>query len=191
MVCLACVTVVLMLAIWIARPRAMSPSKDEMISLTQQSVVTPTKVGQPVPKEAVSRLTSVPRTSNKESRSHDPQPVASQPRLEHLVALADKWGIEASGIRLSAGGRALDIRYKVVDSGKAKSLPGSQESIYIVDQATGAKVAVPSLPKRQASRMVIGRSHFMLAANTRQLMKPGNKVMLVMGNAASRDLTVE
>ena len=107
------------------------------------------------------------------------------------MALADRWGIEPSRVQLSAGGLAVDIRYKVTDAAKAASLAGSGESLYLIDQSTGQRLALPGVPRYQASRMTTGRTYFMLAANTGQSIRTGDQVTLVMGDSQVTGLTVE
>lgn len=190
-VTLTCVSAALVLAMWSARPRTSPVSQDEALVMSERGVSSPAEHRQPVPGGSVLRPKSVPRNSNKEMVLHASQSATKPLGTEPRMALADRWGIETSSVRLSAGGRALDIRYRVVDPKKAAMLPGSKEPIYLVDQVTGAKVAIPGLPKRQASRMAPGRTYFMLAANTGQVLKPGTQVSLVMGNAQAKDITLQ
>lgn len=127
---------------------------------------------------------SVARGS-KPMRAVTAPPVAPRP-----ASLSDRWGIEASDVQLSAGGRLLDIRCRVVDAKKAAPLAASSERVYLIDQTSGRTLSLPGLPRHQASRLEQGRALVMLAANTGQLVKAGDRVTLVMGGSRVTGLEV-
>ena len=107
-----------------------------------------------------------------------------------------KWGIETLGVNLSAAGYMLDFRYRVTDPEKARLLMDGGAKPYLVDQATGARMRVPSPPKigplRQKPRKPIaGRTYFVLFANPGRYIKAGNKVTVVMGDCQLENLFVE
>jgi len=109
--------------------------------------------------------------------------------------LIQEWGIEPLGINLSAAGYLLDFRYRVIDPEKALGFTDRSVKPYLIDQATGAKMYVPSPPKvgrlQQTSRKpVAGRVHFVLFANPGRFVKPGAKVTVVFGDCQIKDLTV-
>jgi hypothetical protein len=111
-------------------------------------------------------------------------------------AFADKWGIEVDAIRLTAGNYMLDFRYRVVDAEKASQIIGPKTRPFLVDQASGVKLDVPTPPKigplRQTrSRPVAGKSYFIFFANPGQYVKTGSKVTVVMSNLRIENLTVQ
>mgnify|MGYP001375898294 CR=1 FL=1 len=105
-------------------------------------------------------------------------------------------GIEIAGIRLSAAGYMLDLRYRVTDPEKAAPLMDRRIKPYLVDQASGGKLLVPATAKlgslRQTPRANGGdRTYFMLFANPGRFLRPGDKVTLVVGDAQVENLKVE
>lgn len=108
------------------------------------------------------------------------------------ATLADKLGLEVASIRLSAAGRALDVRYRVLDQGKALSLDTRENMAYLVDQATGARVgpAQPP-PPLELHKPTNGRIYYVMFPNVGGVLESGSKVTLVVGQAHARDLTVE
>jgi hypothetical protein len=128
------------------------------------------------------------RVACKEADDATPEPTTAQPGAE--------WGIEVSGLRLSAAGYMLDFRYQITDLEKAKPFMDPSVKPYLIDQATGAKMYVPSPPKigslRQTSRQPKpGRSYFVLFANPGRFVKRGSAVTIAMGACELRDLIVE
>ncbi len=107
-----------------------------------------------------------------------------------------KWGIKVESIRLSSAGYMLDFRYRILDPQKAAPLLSRQVKPYLVDQESGSKLIVPAPPKvgslRQKSYQPIpGKIYFVLFSNPGRLVKPGNKVTVVIGDFRAEDLIVE
>lgn len=119
--------------------------------------------------------------------------VKQAPRQDGIV---DTLGIEIEGIRLSAAGYMLDFRYRVLDPAKAAPLLDRKIQPYLLDHASGARLAVPDSPKvgrlRTTSRnkVIPGRSYYMLFANPGRHLQAGSRVSLVAGDARIDDLTV-
>ena len=105
-------------------------------------------------------------------------------------------GIEVTAVRLSAVGRVVDFRYRVVDPEKAREVLGRQTQVYAIDQATGVRLVVPRAGKvgalrQSATQAVAGKVYFVLFGNTGGVVKPGSKVTVVLGEVRIVDLPVE
>lgn len=111
------------------------------------------------------------------------------------VSLEERWGVQVVGIRLTAAGHMLDFRYRVVDPVKAAPLFVRKTKPYLIDEATGARLAVPVPPKtgplRSSNTPIAGRTYFMFFGNSGKLVQPGNRVTVVVGDFQAEDLTVE
>jgi hypothetical protein len=110
--------------------------------------------------------------------------------------LEQTWGIQVSSVFLSGGGNLVDFRYKVLDPVKAATLTRAESKPTLLDQTTGAKLIVPDMPKvgpmRQTVKQpVVGKTYFMLFANTRHHVKSGDKVTIAIGDFRAENLTVE
>lgn len=134
-------------------------------------------------------LTGCATTDNRE-----PQAVAGIPS----AGMEERWGVRIEGIRLSAAGNMLDFRYRVIDAEKASPLVDRRVKPYLLDQASGARLMVPSSPKvgplRQTSadgKPLAGRTYFILFANPGKYIKAGSRVTVVIGDFRAQDLTVE
>ena len=107
-----------------------------------------------------------------------------------------RWGIQISGLFLSAGGNLVDCRYRVVDPAKAAFLTKPEIKPELIDHTSGAKLMIPSSPKVGPMRQTIkqpvaGKIYFMLFANTRHHVKSGDKVSISAGDFNVEDLVVE
>ena len=124
------------------------------------------------------------------------------PVTDNVITIAqksfheNKWGIKVESMRLSSAGYMLDFRYRILDPQKAAPLLSRQVKPYLVDQESGSKLIVPAPPKvgslRQKSYQPIpGKIYFVLFSNPGRLVKPGNKVTVVIGDFRAEDLIVE
>ncbi|MFZ2162457.1 MAG: hypothetical protein WAW02_09595 [Sideroxyarcus sp.] len=106
-------------------------------------------------------------------------------------------GIRMEGLRLSSAGYILDFRYRVTDPARAAALMDRKIRPYLLDEASGAQLAVPDTAKlgqlRTSGRnkVVTNQDYFILFANPGRYVQAGNKVTLVMGDLRIEHLTVE
>jgi hypothetical protein len=116
-----------------------------------------------------------------------PDPAGLPPRT-----VEDQWGVRISGLRLALGGAALDLRYIVVDAGKATNLFSLQRGPFLIDENKGKTLEVPFQRENQTSqKLVAGKTCFALLPNKGQVVSSGDKITVVIGNTRQRDLVVE
>jgi len=105
------------------------------------------------------------------------------------------WGVEIAGVRRVSSGYLLEFRYRVIDPEKAKPLTEKAARPYLHDEASGATLAVPALEKigevRQTAKPVADRVYYMIFGNPGQLVKPGNRVSVVIGKFRVDGLIVQ
>ena len=107
-------------------------------------------------------------------------------------------GIRIEGIRLTASGYMLDLRYKVVDVERATALLTEGKRPRLTDEATGATFAVPDMPKvgmlktsARGHNLREGMTGFVLFANPAQFVKAGAKVTVAIGDLQVKHLVVQ
>jgi hypothetical protein len=109
--------------------------------------------------------------------------------------IEEKWGVKILPIRLTAAGKMLDFRFRVVDSDKAMALMQRGEKAHLIDQATGRKLPVPRTkvgPMRQTgSKPKKGSVYPILFINLGRVVKPGSKVTVVLGDFRLENIVVE
>ena len=123
---------------------------------------------------------------------------AEQPpvyKWETDPALKEKWGIEIASIRLSANDHMIDYRYRVLDAAKATDLFKRQIKPQLIHQGTEKVLAVPDTaklgPLRNSNIPQEGRIYWMFFGNAGNLVKPGDKVTIVIGDFRAEDLIVK
>jgi len=106
------------------------------------------------------------------------------------------WGIEAPKVKAVESGVILEFSYRVVDPEKAKPLNDKKLDPVLVSPEKGLKLVVPSMEKvgqlRQAPHeLAAGKSYWMAFSNSGRLLKPGDRVDIVIGNFRAAGLLIE
>jgi len=123
-----------------------------------------------------------------------PQPVAIKTAAARSVE--ERLGVHIRGVRLSAAGFMLDLRYRVLDAAKAAPLLNRKITPYL-QASTGARLGVASSPKigplrsTQRGAIQLDRDYSMLFGNPGRYLQKGSKITLVYGDQKIEDITVE
>jgi hypothetical protein len=106
-----------------------------------------------------------------------------------------QWGVEVIGIKHTAGGYMLELRYRVLDPAKAQPLFARRTKPVLLDEASGATLVVPTPPKtgalRNSNAPVAGRTYWMFFANPGGFVKPGRRVSVVIGDFRADGILVQ
>ena len=107
------------------------------------------------------------------------------------LSIPDHWGIEITKVGVAAGGKALDLRYKVIDVAKATSLLYLTNFVYILNQSSGKALHVPFQRENQTSqKLVAGKTYFTLLPNKEGRVQSGSMVTVVLGGSRAENLVV-
>ena len=112
---------------------------------------------------------------------------------ETAKELADNWGVEVLGMRLTAANMMLDFRFHVIDAEKALTLFDHRIKPYIIADRSQIKLPVPMAakvgafrPTNRGKNITSGRNYYMIFGNPDRHVKQGETVTVVIG-----DFTVE
>jgi hypothetical protein len=106
------------------------------------------------------------------------------------------WGIEFPSVKAVESGVILRFNYRVLDPEKAKPLNDKKLTPLLVSPEKRIQLVVPSMEKvgqlRQAPHeLEAGKSYWMAFSNSGRLLKPGDRVDIVIGSFHARGLLVE
>ncbi len=105
------------------------------------------------------------------------------------------WGIDIAGVKLISSNYMLEFRYRVLDPNKAKILGDKSVKAYLKDEASGVTLSVPTLEKvgevRQAGKAEANHVYFMVFGNPSKIVKPGNRVSIVVGKFRADGIIVQ
>ncbi len=108
---------------------------------------------------------------------------------------ADKWGICAYGVRLSAAGYLLDYRFHVLDANKAAPLLDRKHTPRLMVERVGAVPAVSASSVgalRQSSRSTDDEpTYLVFFANPGRRIASGDVVTVSIGEFTAKHLQVE
>jgi hypothetical protein len=123
----------------------------------------------------------------------------SEALARDLTPLEKDWGIKLYGIRYTAAGYMLEMKYRVLDPQKAFPLLKTDVKRYVIVKKSGAVLEVPfteklgSLRSSVRSSNMVKKDHDYVAffANPGKHVDPGDKVTLVIGNFMAENLPVQ
>ena len=105
------------------------------------------------------------------------------------------WGIEAPRVKAVESGVILRFSYRVLDPEKAKPLNDKKVEPLLICMEKGVRLVIPSLEKvgllRQTSAPEAGKSYWMAFSNSGRVLRPGDRVDIVIGNFRAHGLEVE
>lgn len=123
--------------------------------------------------------------------------IAAEKAAPVAVIPEDRLGIRMEGLRLSAAGYILDLRYRVLDPARAAPLLDKKIRPYLLDGASGAQLGVPDTAKlgqlrtTGRNKVVPDQDYFILFANPGRFVQPGARMTLVMGDVRIENLVVQ
>jgi hypothetical protein len=116
------------------------------------------------------------------------------PKQAAAPSLEEKWGIKVIWVMHTAAGYMIEFRYRVTDKEKAAPLFKRQTKPYLLDLETGTKLKVHRSQKVGSMRTSVpphaDRNYFMLFGNLGSVVKPGNRVTVVIGDFRVENLVV-
>ena len=105
------------------------------------------------------------------------------------------WGIESPSVKAVEAGVILRFSFHVLDPGKAKILNDKKLSPTLICPEKGVKLVIPEMDNvgilRQTSTPEAGKSYWMAFSNSGRILKPGDRVDIVIGDFHARDLLIE
>jgi hypothetical protein len=139
--------------------------------------------------------TSAPAMADTAPARSEVAVVPAKPHPRRATLMKRRWGIEIVGIRPAAAGYMLEFRYKVLDPDKAAPLFKRQTKPVLVDERTGARMAVPTPAKTGALRTSdpprANHVYWMFFANPGRMIQPGQRVTVEIGGFRAENLVVE
>ena len=116
-------------------------------------------------------------------------------RMREGLFFKRNWGVEIIGVRPASSGYMLVLRYRMLDPEKAKILNDRKTKAYLIDEATGIVLAVPTMENvgelRPGATPEANRTYFMVFGNPGKLVRAGSRVSLVAGSFRVDGLVVE
>jgi len=105
------------------------------------------------------------------------------------------WGIDNLKLEPTASGGLIRFSYRVVDATKAAVLNDKKKDPYLLVEKTGTKLGLQTAERvgqlRQVATPEDGRTYWMIFGNSGHLVRPGDRVDIVIGTFRAYGLFVE
>ena len=105
------------------------------------------------------------------------------------------WGVGELKVKSAESNEMIRFSYRVLDPAKAKALNDEKNTPSLIDPKAGVQLVIPSLEKvgklRQVSPPEAGKMYWMAFSNKGRLVKPGDRINIVIGNFHANGLVVE
>ena len=110
----------------------------------------------------------------------------------YYVAL---WGVDKLKVSQTASGNLIRFSYRVTDPERAKVLGEKKATPYLLGQKSRALLQIPVMDKvgqlRQTGTPLVGQEYWMVFSNKGNLVKPGDRVNVMIGSFHADGLMVE
>ncbi|HEY6095067.1 MAG TPA: hypothetical protein VIU93_08980 [Gallionellaceae bacterium] len=105
------------------------------------------------------------------------------------------WGVDSLLVRQTASGNLIRFSYRVTDPARAQALGDKHATPFLFGQRSKAVLHIPVMDKigqlRQSGAAEAGKEYWMVFSNKGNLVKPGDRVDVVIGSFHADGLTVE
>ena len=120
-----------------------------------------------------------------------PKPISPRAELHYDLI----WGVSELTVKSAESNEMIRFSYRVLDPAKAKALNDEKNTPSLIDPKAGVQLVIPSLEKvgklRQVSAPEAGKMYWMAFSNKGRLVKPGDRINIVIGNFHANGLVVE
>jgi hypothetical protein len=104
------------------------------------------------------------------------------------------WGVDSLDVKAVESGQMIRFSYYVLDSAKATQLNDKKANPFLIDEQARVKLEIPTMEKvgqlRQSSPPEAGKSYWMVFSNKGGVVKPGDRVSIVIGKFRADGLYV-
>jgi len=105
------------------------------------------------------------------------------------------WGVDKLKVSYTSSGNLIRFSYRVADPQRAKALGDRQATPYMMGQRSHALLQVPVMDKvgqlRQSGTPLAGQEYWMVFSNKGNLVRPGDRVNVMIGTFRADGLMVE
>lgn len=122
---------------------------------------------------------------------HDTIPQLQANGVPVSLEIEERFGVRFTGVHVVGKSGLVDLRYRVMDVGKAKNFGHYTEtSPMLISEAKGATVEVTIMGLHN-HRVEAGRSYYILYRNTGNALAPGDKVTLQIDDLRLEHIPVQ
>jgi hypothetical protein len=122
---------------------------------------------------------------------HHPVKLTANAKNYYVAA----WGVDKLKVSYTSSGNLIRFSYRVTDPERAKVLGDKRATPYLLGQKSRALLQVPVMDKvgqlRQTGTPIVDQEYWMVFSNKGNLIKPGDRVNVMIGSFHADGLMVE
>ena len=107
------------------------------------------------------------------------------------IEIEERFGVRFTGVHVVGRSGLIDLRYRVLDVGKAKNFGHYTETSPMLIAEDSGKTIEVTIMGLHNHRVEAGRSYYILYRNTDNALKPGGKVTLQIDDLSLVHIPVE
>jgi hypothetical protein len=105
------------------------------------------------------------------------------------------WGVDNLSVKSVESGELIRFTYRVLDTSKSEVLNDKKAEPSLIDTRANVRLEIPQLEKvgklRQTSPPEAGKTYWMAFSNKGRLVRPGDRISIVIGKFRADGLVVE
>jgi hypothetical protein len=105
--------------------------------------------------------------------------------------IEQQFGVRITGLRLIGRGGLVDLRYRVIDAGKAKNFGHYTETSPLIIAEDSGKLVEVTIMGLHNHRVESGRTYYIMYRNTANALQPGSLVTVQIGDQRLEHLPVQ
>lgn len=105
--------------------------------------------------------------------------------------IEERYGVRFAGIHLIAKNGLIDLRYRVVDAGKAKNFGHYTETSPLLISEESGKVVEVTIMGLHNHRVETGRMYYIMYRNTANALRPGDWATIQIGDLMLEHVPVQ
>lgn len=115
--------------------------------------------------------------------------------ISSKLFFASAWGVDKLKVSYTSSGNLIRFSYRVSEPERAKLLSDKSATPYLMEPKSRAVLSVPVMDKvgalRQTAAPKLGQEYWMVFSNKGNLVRPGDRVSVVIGSFHADGLMVE
>ena len=128
-------------------------------------------------------------------RPHSSSPYRTTSLTSHAKSRYETiWGVDNLEVKAMESGQLIRFSYRVLDTAKAAQLNDKKSTPHLIDEQARVSLDVPTMENagqlRQSAAPEAGRAYWMAFSNKGRIVKPGDRVKVVIGKFQADGLFV-
>ena len=119
------------------------------------------------------------------------KPVLQDNGVPINLEIEERFGVRITGLHLVARHGLVDLRYRVLDAGKAKNFGHYTETSPLIIAEDSGKLVEVTIMGLHNHRVETGRGYYILYRNTADALDPGSLVTVQLGDLSLEHVAVQ